>query len=171
MLVAYRSYGCAILITIVAMIPMSLLTCVANETARPVGNGVPDSQTTAAFQNGCFVMAKTIAATTATRHQRTAQYAVLRQITSAPTTDASPSKCPEAHVYFEGTIFFYFFYLDNGCVTLLMIVVMEAMKSKPNVKVNTVSALNPSSAAVTASVFRVAGVATTRMIVVTTPTK
>lgn len=89
---AYRNYGCVILIMIVVMIPMSLPICVANGTARPDGNGVPASQTTAAFQNGCFAMAKTIAATIATKHQKTAPYAVLRRITSAPTTDAFRSE-------------------------------------------------------------------------------
>lgn len=171
MLDAYRSYGCAILITIAVMIPMSLLTCVANVTARPAGNGVLDSQTIAAFQNGCFAMEKTIAATIAMRHQRTAQYAMLRQITSAPTTDASPSEFPEIRVHFEETIFFNSFSVDNGCATLLMIVVMAAMKPKRNAKANTVSAPNLSSAAVMASASRVAGVATMRMTAAITPTK
>lgn len=171
MLAAYRSYGCAILITIAVMIPMSLLTCVANGTALPAGNGVPDNQTTAAFQNGCFAMAKMIAAIIAMRHQRTAQYAVLKQITSARITDASLSECAEISVNFEVTNIFNSLYLDNGCATLLMIVVMEAMKPKPNAKENTVSAPNLNSAAVTASVFQVAGVATTKMTAATTPMK
>lgn len=106
MLGAYRSCGCATLITIAVMTPMSLLTCVANGTARLAGNGVPDSQTTAAFQNGCFAMAKMIVVTIATKHQRTAQCAMLKQITSVPTTDAFPSECPGTSVHYEGIIFF-----------------------------------------------------------------
>lgn len=52
-----------------------------------------------------------------------------------------------------------------------MIVVMEATKPKPNAKGNTASAPNLSSAAVTASASRVAGVVTMKMTAVTTPTK
>jgi len=135
--VAYRNCGCATLITIAVMIPMSQLTCADRETAQPAGRDVLDNQTIDAYQNGCSVMAKTIAETTATNCQKTVQF-VNRKLTSSATTIAASR--------------------NNGPATLPMIVEMVLMNLTRNAKESIANVLNLSSVAIMESASRAVGV-------------
>lgn len=86
MAVVLRNYGCATLIMTAVMILTSQHTCVDSAIVQLAGNGVQGNRITVVYRNGCSVMEKTIAATTAMNCRKIAQFATVRQTSSAPTT-------------------------------------------------------------------------------------
>lgn len=89
--VAYRNYGCVILIMIVVMILMNQHTCVVSVIVQQVGNGVQVNQIIDAYQNGYSVMAKMIVVITVMKNQKIAPYVILTQISNVQTIVAYQS--------------------------------------------------------------------------------
>lgn len=144
---AFKSFGCATLITTVVMILTNLLTCAGKEIVLRVGNVVQAEPITGAFQNGCSVTEKMIVGTTQMNLKKIVQNATLILISNVPTTVACQS---------------------NGNVTSQTIVVMALMKLKPYAKetIGNVQSLNLD--VIMASVFRQDGGVIMKMTVVTT---
>lgn len=78
---------------IAVMIQMNQHICADNVIVQLDGNGAQVNRTIVAYQNGCSVMAKMIAAITVMNHQKIVRFVVAKQTSSARTIDAFQSKC------------------------------------------------------------------------------
>lgn len=139
MVAVFRNFGCAILITIVGMILMSLRTDVAKRTALTAGRGVQEDQTTVAYRSGCSATARMIAEITAMNNQSTAPSVMKLLTSSARTTDV---------------------YQNDGCVTLRMTAEIFLTRMKKCVKALTEAVRSQRCVATMPSAFLTAGGAT-----------
>lgn len=111
---AYLNYGCVTLITIVEMTQMSPLTCADKRIVPPDGNVARAEPITGAFPSGYSVMVKMTAVITLMNFLNIVHNVTLKQTLNVRIIDAFQS---------------------NGNVTFLMIVQMDLMNWKKNVKV------------------------------------